>query len=240
MANQFEDDSCLTVDYRNPAVPMNMLPGVASAINDAMSKTKPSGMTPMAPALWGALEYASDWSKAWPEHVTLVVLATDGYPTHCIPGEIEDVAAIAEGGFKNFGIKTFVIGIGTELTNLQTIAEKGGTDTAIMVDTGNAGSEFLDALNQIRGSVGCTYKIPVPEEGKADPNLLNIAFTPQGGDQEIYPRVDSESECAGEKGWYYDDPKNPTRIVLCPASCEQVQQVSGVVDVVVGCESVVK
>lgn len=240
MENQFEDDSCVATDYRNPAVPINLLPGIATEINAAMSNADTGGMTPMAPALWGALEYARDWSLNWPDHVTLVVLATDGYPTHCVPEEIEDVAAIAEGGFVEWGIKTFVIGIGTELTNLNMIAQRGGTDEAIMVDTGNAGAEFLDALNQIRGSVGCTYKIPVPEEGDPDPNKLNVAFTPEGGAQEVYPRVDSEADCEGEKGWYYDDPIDPNQIILCPASCEQVQHESGVVDVVIGCQSVVK
>jgi hypothetical protein len=240
MENQFEDDSCLASDYRNPAVPINLLPGVSGAINNAMANTDPGGMTPMAPALWGALEYARDWATAWPEHVTLVVLATDGYPTHCVPEDIEDIASIAEGWFTQWGIKTFVIGIGTELTNLTMIAQKGGTDAAIMVDTGNAGTEFLAALNQIRGSVGCTYKIPVPEDGDPDPNKLNVAFTPEGGAQEVYPRVDSEADCAGEKGWYYDDPADPAQIILCPASCDEVQHVNGVVDVVIGCQSVVK
>ncbi len=240
MENQFEDDSCLAQDYRNPAVPINLLPGVATAVNQAMANTDPGGMTPMAPALWGALDYASEWSKSWPDHVTLVVLATDGYPTHCHPGEIEDVAAIAEGGFTNFGIKTFVIGIGEQLTNLNLIAQQGGTDAAIMVDTGNAGAEFLAALNQIRGSVGCTYKLPVPDEGSPDPNKVNVAFTPEGGSQEIFPKVASEDKCEGEKGWYYDDPVSPNQIILCPASCDQVQQVKGVVDVVIGCVSVVK
>lgn len=240
MENQFEDDSCMAADYRTPAVPINLLPGVATEINHAMSNTDTGGMTPMAPALWGALEYARDWAAGWPDHVTLVVLATDGYPTHCVPEEIEDVAAIAEGGFKDWGIKTFVIGIGTELTNLNMIAEKGGTDEAIMVDTGNADAEFLAALNQIRGSVGCTYQIPVPEEGEPDPNKLNVAFTPEGGAQEVYPRVDSEADCGNDKGWYYDDPADPNQIILCSASCDEVQHVNGVVDVVLGCKSVVK
>lgn len=240
MENTFEEDSCWMLDYKAPAVPMNLLPGVATAINNAMASTDPGGMTPMAPALWGAIEYASEWAQGWPEHITLVVLATDGYPTHCVPEEIEDVAEIAAGGFNNLGIKTFVIGIGSELTNLNLIAQKGGTDAAIMVDTGNAGAEFLAALNQIRGSVGCTYKLPIPDEGDADPNKVNVAFTPDGGAQTIYPKVASEDDCQGDKGWYYDDPADPKQILLCPASCDEVQYVNGTVDVVIGCQSVVK
>ncbi|PIE05276.1 MAG: hypothetical protein CSA75_05605, partial [Sorangium cellulosum] len=127
-------DSCLVDDYRAPAVPMNLLPDVAADINNAMSSTVANGSTPMAPALSGAIEYAADWLVGQPDHVAIVVLATDGYPTHCVPDSIESVADVAAGGFNDLGIKTFVIGIGTHLSNLNMIAQHGGTDAAIMVD----------------------------------------------------------------------------------------------------------
>ena len=94
---------------------------------------------------------------------------------------------------------------------------------------------------EIRGRVGdLLYSRPVPDDGDPDPNKLNVAFTPEGGAQEVYPRVGSEADCAGEKGWYYDNPTDPAQIILCPASCDEVQHVNGVVDVVIGCQSVVK
>jgi hypothetical protein len=101
-------------------------------------------------------------------------------------------------------------------------------------------AEFLAALNAIRGAVGCNYKIPTPATGDPDPNKVNVAFTPDGGAQVIYPRVASEADCKGEKGWYYDNPTDPHQIILCPASCDEVQFVKGKVDVVIGCNSVVK
>lgn len=37
-------------------------------------------------------------------------------------------------------------------------------------------------------------------------------------------------------GWHYDAPKNPTKVELCPASCDQVtMDRGGRIDVVFGC-----
>jgi hypothetical protein len=236
-----EDSSCIPGDYRIPAVSIELLPGASGAINGAIGAHGPSGTTPMAPALWGAMEYASEWAGAHPDHATIVVLATDGLPTNCIENKSDNVAAIAAGGLDSAGIQTFVIGIGDGLDDLNKIAAAGGTDAALMVESGNASVEFLQALDQIRGSVACTYKIPLPDVGDPDYNKVNVAHTPEGGQEEVFPRVDGEAACQGAaKGWYYDNPSDPKQIVLCPASCDAVQQNNGRVDVVLGCQSVVK
>jgi hypothetical protein len=241
----FDDDptdatSCWAEDHSKPLVGLGPLSVVAPQINAAMAETQVMGYTPMAPALLGAIDYAKAWADKTPEHITTVVLATDGYPTKCAVQAIDDVAAIAEEAFVGKSLKTFVIGIGDGLENLNTIAKKGGTGAAIMVDSGNAGEEFLAALNSIRGSMTCTYKIPVPASGEADLDQLNVAITPHNGSQEILPRVGSEEECAGEAGYYLDDPSNPTQLTLCPASCERGATTNADVQVVIGCGAVIK
>jgi hypothetical protein len=140
-------------------------------------------------------------------------------------------------------VKTFVIGVGAELTSLDAVAVAGGTNKALIVSGADTGKKFLDALNEIRGAVGCTYKIPVPTGGeKVDFNRVNVAFTPTGGAQEIYPKVDGAAACLGTKSWYYDNPTNPTQIILCPAACDQVENtpLGGKTDVAIGCETVVR
>ena len=49
--------------------------------------------------------------------------------------------------------------------------------------------------------------------------------------------VASQSDCsAAHDGWYYDDPANPTRIVVCPDTCATLQSASDArVDVLLGC-----
>lgn len=175
------DDSCVAPDYAKPVVPIADLPGVGSQITAAIGKESPGGAsTPMSPALEGAIDYAQGWAQQHTDHVTVVVLATDGEPNNCNPNRIETVAARAEEGLaQNPSIKTFVIGVGSELTTLNLIAQKGGTDKAIIVTTGNAAQEFLDALDTIRGSLTCQYQVPVPKTGEPDPNKVNVGYTPR-------------------------------------------------------------
>jgi hypothetical protein len=234
-------DSCEPTDYAQPVVPIAPLPGVAGQITSAIGSTSPDGdTTPTRPALQGAMMYSMAWAADHADHITIVVLATDGEPTGCAPNSINDSSAVAAQGLAATpSVKTFVIGVG-DLGALNAIAQAGGTGQATIISSGNAAQEFLDALNAIRGAVGCTYKIPISTSGETDPTKVNVAFTPDGGQQEVFPQVGSAADCLGNKAWYYDDPSNPTQIILCPAACDLVTNTAGKVDVVLGCATIVR
>lgn len=235
------NDSCVDTDYAKPVVGIAPLPGVGTAINSAIAGQQPTGdSTPTDAALHGAIEYAEQWAGAHPDDITIVVLATDGEPNNCNPNTIQTVAARAAQGVSNKpSIKTFVIGVGSSLTSLNAIAQSGGTGQALIVDTANNPSQqFLDALDKIRGSVGCALKLPQPQNGQTpDYNKVNVVFTPDGGKQQVIPYKNDASGCqAGKPGWYYTpDPNNPTHIKLCPASCDLVSNTKGATQVIVGC-----
>jgi hypothetical protein len=234
------DDKCEATDYAQPVVPIAPLPGVGAAINAAINNTKPEGNTPTRAALQGAMMYALNWAQANTDHITVVVLATDGEPTGCSPNAISDVSAVAALGLAaSPSVRTFVVGIG-DLQSLKSVAEAGGTQDAIIVSTSNPAQDFLDALNAIRGAIGCSYKIPVPNAGgEADPNLVNVVFTPEGGgpdDAETFIGVDGPGDCQGKKAWHYNTDK--TQIVLCPAACDLVTNQPGKVEVQLGCKTV--
>lgn len=229
---------CEPTTYAQPKVPIAPLPGVGSQITSQISSVNPNGNTPTRPALQGAMMYAMDWAVNHPDHITVVVLATDGEPTGCAPNNISDSSAVAAQGLgANPSVKTFVIGVG-DLGALNAIAQAGGTGQATIIGTANAAQDFLDALNAIRGAVGCSYKIPVSTSGETDPTKVNVGFTPEGGTQEVFPPVSSATECLGKKAWYYDDPINPTQIILCPAACDLVTNTKGKVEVVLGCPTI--
>ncbi len=235
-------DSCDYPDYTTPVVPIAPLPGVGSQISSALSSQQPNGGTPMDPALHGAIAYAEGWSQQHTDHITIVVLATDGNPSGCDPDNVNTVAARADQGLNSTpSIKTFVIGVGSSLTSLNKIAASGGTTQAIIVDTAtNPGQQFLDALDQIRGAIGCNYNIPDSGGQAPDYGKVNVAFTPSGGAQDILKNTGNAGGCQGGPGWYYDNPSNPTQIILCPSSCDVVSNQPGKVDVVVGCQTIVK
>ena len=239
--------SCLSADYAKPKVPMQLLPMAAGTIKQALDSASPGGdITPTFPALDGAHIYAAQWAKQNPGHVTVVVLATDGEPNNC--GSIStntttNIAKRAEQAYKNNpSIRTFVIGVGDKVGDLNAIAASGGTGQAVYLSDANAYQGLLDALNEIRGSVACEYQIPLPEEGKEpDYDRLNVNITAEGKTETI-GRVAAPSECHPDKGgWYYDNPNKPSKIMLCAATCQMVKSGSQMepvqVDVLLGCKT---
>jgi hypothetical protein len=241
-------DSCDPAAYAMPAIEIAPLPGVASQITSSLAAhTTPNTATPTGPALQGAIDHATSWENAHPMDATVVILATDGDPSECgsatstasLLSQVETIAAAGVAATPK--ILTFVIGVGTETANLNGIAQAGGTGSAFIVDTSmNVSTQFLAALNKIRGAaLGCQYKIPVPDSGTIDTGLVNVQFTPIGGKAELVPQVANKGLCpASGNAWYYDNPSNPTEILLCTTTCGTVAT-GGRVDVLTGCQTVI-
>ena len=128
-------DSCDAAAYAAPAAAIAALPGAAASITASIDAQTPTGNTPTAPALTGAIQQASAWAKAHPDHRVITVLATDGIPTRCEPTDIDPVAAIAKAGAVAApSISTFVIGVfgpadvaQNAPDKLNLIAQQGGT-----------------------------------------------------------------------------------------------------------------
>jgi hypothetical protein len=88
------------------------------------------------------------------------------------------------------------------------------------------------------GELPCEYAIPAPPMGESlDPDEVNVVFTDGTGAESTIYRVDGEAECdAVDGGWYYDNPAAPTKVLLCPASCDVVSSdPDGKIDIVFGC-----
>ena len=238
----FFDATCNANDYAALDVPIDLLPGNAMAITTSIANHGPTGLTPTAPALQGAISAAQQRAAAFPDHTVAVVLASDGSPTECNPQIISDIANIAANAATGTPpVLTFVIGIGN-VVGLHQIAQAGNTGQAIIVSANsNAGQQFIDAMNQIQGSLlQCTFDVPQPDEGEVDYNRVNVEFTPGGGMPQTFGQVPSASECGPDGGWYYDNPAAPSQIHLCDASCDLVTAVTdGSVRIVLGCATLV-
>lgn len=258
--------SCVPADYAKPIVPIMPLPDVASAMAAAIDAQTQDGGTPMAPALEGAIMYAREHMAAHPGRGVTVVLATDGSPNGCdveaqrafiaytenptgmpLPPDlfVKTVADLAAAGFGSAPlVKTFVISIGAGMAALNQeaanrIAAAGGSGQAFFVDTaGDPVKDFLDALDRIASTVGCTFAIPTPEGRTPNPEQLNFTFTAESGMPELFPRAPDAAGCGDQAAWFYDVPAAPTQINLCPAACDRVTAGSGRVEIVVGCQTV--
>jgi hypothetical protein len=240
------DTSCDPQDYAGAEVPIATLPGVQSDILTSLGQTTPEGAaTPSQVAMQGAVDYATAWAQAHPDHLVYIVFATDGEPTGCVDANsiqgTADLAQAAAGGTPP--VPTFVIGVGTELTSLNQIAQAGGTGQAYLVDTGgNVTQQFIDALNAIRANQLCQYQIPQPDVGTPDFDLINVSLVDPADplNATTVPNVGDEASCDPVTGgWYYDDPQSPEVILLCPATCDEVNQQNLDVDILVGCETIV-
>jgi hypothetical protein len=231
---------CGVSSYANPPVPMGMLPGHAGAITSSLAGQSPLGGTPTLPALTAMLKHMAGVAAANPDHVAAVVLATDGEPTEC--GLLNNVAGVAGVASSYAGgtppVLTFVIGVGWSLFSLHAIASAGGTGSAFIIDTAqDVTQQFVDALEVIQSSVDCQFQIPTPAQGTPDFEKVNVQYTPQGGAPVVLPRVDP-GKCGSAEGWFYDNPADPKKIVLCPSSCDVVRSMGQVeIEIVLGCET---
>ena len=226
-------DECNPASYANPAVAMTALP--SSVFKATIDTYAPNGGTPTLPALRGAIQYAQQQQQMHTGSKVAVVLATDGIPNDC-NSTVQNVTAAAAGVAST--LPTYVIGVGDQLQSLDTIAAGGGTTKAFVVGIQNpqqTASDFENALSVIRGAtLSCEFKMPTPPAGRTlDINSVNVVFTPQGGSGQT---LTYNQSCMGGAGWHYDDPHNPSKIVLCQSSCNTVQAAKGgQIDVVTGC-----
>lgn len=102
------------------------------------------------------------------------------------------------------------------------------------------GPFFVDIANTVIQDtpIACNYEIPDPPMGETlDPKKVNVEYVPGQGSPDQIPNVVDEDGC-GLSGWYYDDPQNPTEIIMCPTTCAALQSdEDGKVNVKFGCET---
>ena len=258
------DESCTAADYATADVEIaSLTQAQVTKIDNSIGAHGPSTNTPTSAALQGAINHARSWAQGHAQHVVIVILATDGDPTECdvTISHIEAIAAAGVSGSPK--ILTFVIGVGASLGNMNGIAKSGASDCAMgtcsgatcdpsgknyacLVDTGgDVNSQFLAALNKIRGTLlGCTYLIPPPPAGKTlDFAQVNVQYTPgNGGAKETLVYVTSQAACASttKDAWYYDNAAAPTQIIFCDATCTKIKaDTNAKVDVQLGCSTVI-
>jgi len=234
--------ACTSTDYATPAVEIAGLPGALAALGAAIDQQRPSGNTPTQPSLQGAIEHATAWSATNPGHTVAVVYATDGYPRGCgSSNTINNAAQAAARALQATpSIRTYVLGVGPNLTDLNQVAVSGGTSQAYFVDTGqDVGAQLTQALASIRTNVSldCTYTIPDPPPGQQlDYGKVNVRYTNGAGDQNDLPRDPSTSDC--NQGWQYSTDK--TQILLCGSTCDAVKNdPDAKIDILLGCTTVV-
>jgi hypothetical protein len=212
------------------------------ALTSAIDMRQPGGGggTPLHPALHGATSWAKAYKDSHPSDEVVVVLVTDGKPEGCIEN-VGMISALASDARNSHGIATYAIGLaGSSESTMNLIATAGGTGQAIFINNGNVTTELLAALQQIQTEATLPCQFAMPQGDNVDPSKVNVERTAGGGSPQSIGQVAGPAECASvAAGWYYDDPANPTTIILCPDTCDEVQgDPEAQIDIVVGCSTV--
>lgn len=239
---------CNFTDYAQLDVDVAPLPGNSTLLVNSINAEFVTGGTPTYGALRGVLTKATAYQDLFPDHKVIVVFASDGDPNGCsaaLPSggtpDIDDIADLAQSALNYNGVQTYVIAMqGATIGNLDKIAAKGGTVEAYDV-TGSV-AQFSSKMQEIRATaLPCEFVIPPPPMGEMlDPKLVNVNYTPGGTmTKQGVPKADNLADCGTGKGWYYDNEMNPTKVILCPASCNIVKSDTGAkVDVAFGCSTI--
>jgi hypothetical protein len=239
------DDKCDAATYLAPDVAITPLP--SADFGAAITAIDPEklgwrGGTPTLAVVQGSFDYLGGLTQTVPDATHALVLVTDGYPQGCDDNAIESVAAEIEAVRSSF--RTYVIGVKNPdggpdtVTDLDSLAVAGGTDAAIFIDTGDpdqTAGDLATAIARIREqSVACDARIPPTPGGSAfDPTKVNISMQLDGETSML--GYDQDCEAAG---WRYNDADAPTSIVLCPATCDVVQEnATAKLDVAFGCDT---
>ena len=239
--------SCNPADYDDPDVGIADLPGNAQAIINSLSTRQPTGETPSGAAIRGACTYASQWKATHAGRETVILLLTDGRPEApatcpatgaCCPTLPDTVAAATECLEGNPSVKTYVLGVGPFVGNLEDIAAAGGTTQPYLVEDAGGSQQVLAALQRIRGDaiIPCDLQLPEPPAGQQlNPLEVNIGYANSACEGSVIYHVNNIDTCESTGGWYYDDPTNPQTVHLCPTSCTQVSDPGGHLLFSVGC-----
>ncbi|HEU4576636.1 MAG TPA: hypothetical protein VFS67_00180 [Polyangiaceae bacterium] len=250
--------SCDPNRYGTPAVEIQPVTTGLVAIDQALMGKLPEGLTPTVPALTGSLEHARQWAIDHPDQTVATLLATDGLPTECGSAQqttgtetINQVLNIAaQGANDDPPVRTFVIGVfrpgdDASINNVNAIAQAGGTQKAVFIDsTGEVEQQFLDALREIRsGQLACEFRIPQSEQ-QLDYFKVNLEFDDGSSTRQLKFVRDSGGCSDNPLGWHYDvDPnqRKPTSIQVCPNICQEVKAAAkGSINLQLGCATILR
>lgn len=107
--------------------------------------------------------------------------------------------------------------------------------------------DFTPVFNELstqvisEATLACEWDIPEPMGMPIDFDKVNVEFDDGVPPNDVFGKVESPDDCAGvSDGWYYDDPKNPTKIYVCPQTCQKIQGVPDAkINIQFGCETII-
>ncbi len=97
--------------------------------------------------------------------------------------------------------------------------------------------QLLATTTVMNAGISCNVPMPTTNMGIINPANVRLELTLPPAAPAVLTNVGSVSGCgAGVGGWYYDNPANPTELILCPGICATAQTTNNPeIKVLLGC-----
>ncbi|HVH44497.1 MAG TPA: hypothetical protein VM925_19220 [Labilithrix sp.] len=123
--------------------------------------------------------------------------------------------------------------------NYQELSKLTGGTVDSVCETSYA-SVFDNIAKGLVSKLGCEFAFPTAAAGQqTDPSTVVVRYTPAAGSPRPLTQVTDAAKCgATADAWYYDNPANPAKLLLCPSTCSGLgADTSGKIDIAVGCSA---
>jgi hypothetical protein len=110
---------------------------------------------------------------------------------------------------------------------------KGIIDSVCKTDYSNV----LDNISKnVVSRLACDLTLQT--NGVIDPTKVVVQTTPEGGQPKALTQVTGADKCASvPDSWYYDNNEKPTKVILCPTTCDAINGQAQKVEAKVGCSA---
>jgi hypothetical protein len=100
---------------------------------------------------------------------------------------------------------------------------------------------FDNLAKGVTKRLACQLDMPADDNGEpVDPTKVQVEYKPgDGSDPRKLVQVTGPTKCKKvTDGWFYDDPDEPTQVILCPEVCDEVSSdTEAEMNVLVGCKA---
>lgn len=223
-------------------------------------QTWPSAATPLRASIDGQATYLRAFTPTAPlaangRHVILLI--TDGVPVGDATETKATVTAAVQAAIAGTPkVEVAVVGVGNpsasadeyDATFLSQLAQLGGLAPAgckvdwkagdaqmpchLQVTPGEKTAaqikdEMTAAINAIAGSIA-SCNLALDKSSPIDATKVNVVYTDSSGTETQLPQDASN-------GWTYDNPDDPSQVILHGTACDNLQSQNGAVNIVIGC-----
>ncbi len=206
---------------------------------------------------WNALQQIiaryPDWSVARRPDAALHIVVVSDDNSQLPAAEFDSMFKALDPSFGNYVLHGIVAPSGGwDPTECQGVSTAAGTVYLDLIGMtgGILGNlclqDFVPVFDELStqvvsgSSLSCKWPIPDPPMGMDfDKDKVNVEFDDGTGKTEVFARVDTPDDCPWiSQGWYYDNPTMPEHILLCPQTCDQVQDVATAgIEIQFGCDT---